>query len=49
MNIYPYLSHKDGFSDVDPHTISLKHSMYTLGNTGSNGDPIAIPHSCQYI
>ena len=34
-----YLSHIDGFSDVDPNAISLKYSMYKLANTGDNGTP----------
>ena len=44
-----YLSHIDGFSDVDPNTISSKYSMYMLANTGDNGEPIASPSSCRYI
>ena len=44
-----YLSHIDGFSDVEFNTISLKYSMYTLANTGDNEDPIARPSSCWYI
>ena len=43
-----YLSHIDGYSDVDHNAISLKYSMYMLANTGDNGKPIASP-SCQYI
>ena len=43
-----YLSHIDGFSDVDPNAISLKYSMYILANTGDNGEPIASPSSCQH-
>ena len=38
-----YLSYIDGFSDVDPNVISSKYSMYTLANTGDNGEPIASP------
>ena len=33
-----YLSHKNGFSYVDPNTISSKYSMYMLANIGDNGD-----------
>ena len=44
-----YLSHIDGFSDVDPNVISSKYSMYMLANTGDNGEPIASPSSCRYI
>ena len=44
-----YLSHIDGFSDVDPNAISSKYSMYKFANTGDNGEPIASPSSCQYI
>ena len=44
-----YLSHIDGFSDVDPNAISSKYSMYMLANTGDNGEPIASPSSCRYI
>ena len=44
-----YLSHIDGFSDVDPNAISSKYSMYMLANTGNNGEPITSPSSCQYI
>ena len=39
-----YLSHIDGFSDVDLNVISLKYSMYTLANIGDNGDPKARAH-----
>ena len=41
-----YLSHIDGFSDVDPNAISSKYTMYMLANTGNNskliknGEPI---------
>ena len=42
-----YLSHFDGFSDVDPNAISSKYSMYMLANTGDNGEPIASPSSCR--
>ena len=42
-----YLSHIDGFSDVDPNAISSKYSM--LANTGDNSEPIASPSSCRYI
>ena len=35
-------------SDVDPNAISSKYSIYTLANTGNNGDPITSP-SCRYI
>ena len=35
MNVsYTYLSHIDGFSDVDPNAIFSKYSMYMLDNTG---------------
>ena len=44
-----YLSHIDGFSDVDPNAISLKYSMYMLASTGDNGESIASPSSCRYI
>ena len=44
-----YLSHIDGFSDVDPNAISSEYSMYMLANTGNNGEPIVIPPSCRYI
>ena len=40
-----YLSHNDGFSDVDPNAISLKYSLYKIANTSDNGKPIASP-SC---
>ena len=43
-----YLSHIDGFCDVDLNAISLKYSMYTLANTGDNGNPIAQPYSYWY-
>ena len=43
-----YLTHIDGFSDVDPNAISSRYSMYMLANTGDNGQPIASP-SFQYI
>ena len=43
-----YLSHIDGFSDVDPNAISSKHSIYMLANTGETGEPIVSP-SWQYI
>ena len=33
-----YLSHIDGFSDVDPNAISSKYSMCKFANTGDNGD-----------
>ena len=36
-----YLSHIDGFSDVDPYSVSSKYSMYMLANIGDNGEPIA--------
>ena len=32
-----YLSHIDGFSDVDPNAISSKYSMYMSANNGDNG------------
>ena len=35
-----YLSHIDGFSDVDPNAISSKYSMYMLVNADDNGEPI---------
>ena len=44
-----YLSHIDGFSEVDPNAISSKYSMYMLANTGNNGEPIISPFSCCYI
>ena len=44
-----YLSHIDGFCDVELNAISLNYSMYTLVNTGDNGDPIARPSSCWYM
>ena len=44
-----YLSHIDGFSDVDPNAISSKYSMYMLANTGDNVEPRASPSSCRYI
>ena len=44
-----YLSHIDGFSDVDPNAISSKYSMYMLANTGNNGEPLASLSSCRYI
>ena len=44
-----YLSHIDGFSDVDPYAISSKYSMYMLANTDDNGEPIASPSCCWYI
>ena len=40
-----YLSHIDGFSDVDPNAISSKYSMYMLANTGDYGEPIPSPSS----
>ena len=43
-----YLSHNDGFSDIDPNAMSSKHSMYTLAKTGDNRDSIASP-SCWYM
>ena len=33
-----YLSHIDGFSDVDPYAISSKYSIYMLANPGDNGE-----------
>ena len=44
-----YLSHIDGFSDVNTNAISLKYSMYMLANTGDNGKPMASPFSYHYI
>ena len=44
-----YLSHIDGFDDVDPNAISSKYSMYMIANTGDHGEPIASPSSCRYI
>ncbi len=44
-----YLSHIDGFSDVDLNVISLKYSMYTLVNTSGNGDSITRLSSCWYM
>ena len=44
-----YLTHIDGFSDVDPNAISSKYPMYMLANTGDNGESIASPSSCRYI
>ena len=35
-----YLSHIDGFSDVDPNAISSKYSMCMLANTGDNSEPV---------
>ena len=32
-----YLSHIDGFSDVDPNVLSSKYSMYMLAITGDDG------------
>ena len=29
----PYLSHIDGFCDIDPNAIYLKYSMFSLANT----------------
>ena len=38
MNVSPtYLSHINGFRNVDPNAISSKYSMYMLANTGDNG------------
>ena len=42
-----YLSHIDGFSDVDHSAISPKYSMYILDNTGDNGEPIGSLSSCR--
>ena len=36
-----YLNYIDGFSNIDPNTISSKYSMYILANTRDTGDPIA--------
>ena len=44
-----YLSHIDGFRDVDPNAISSKYSMYMLADTGDNDEPDANPSSCRYI
>ena len=44
-----YLSHIDGFSNVDLNDISSKFSMYMLANTGDNGKHIASPSSCWYV
>ena len=44
-----YLSHIDGFNDVDHITISSKYSMYMLANTGDNAEPKDSSPSCQYI
>ena len=44
-----YLSHIDGFSDVDPNAISSNYSTYMLANTGDNGEPTACLSSCRYI
>ena len=44
-----YLSHINGFSDIDPNAISSKYSMYMLANTGDNGKPKASRSSCWYI
>ena len=50
MNVsFMYLSHIDGFSDVDPKAISSKYSVYMLANTSDNGEPIGSPSSCRYI
>ena len=43
-----YESHIDGFSDVEPNSISSKYFMYTLANTGNHRDPITSP-SCAYM
>ena len=40
-----YLSHIDGFSDIDPNAISSKYFMYMLTNTGDISEPIANPSS----
>ena len=45
MNVY--LSHIDGFSDVDPNAISSKYATYMLANTGDNSEPIASLSSCR--
>ena len=42
-----YLSHIDGFRDVDP--ISSKYSMYMLTNNGDNGEPKVSPFCYWYI
>ena len=44
-----YLSHINGFHDIDPNAISSKYSMYMLPYTGDNAEPIASPSSCLYI
>ena len=44
-----YLSHYDGFGDVDPNAISSKYPMYMLANIGDNGDAIASPPPCRYV
>ena len=50
MNLsFTFLNHVDAFNDVDPNAISSKYSMYTLANTGNNGDPIGSPSSCRYM
>ena len=46
---FAYLSHIDGFNVVNLNAISSKYSMYTLVNTGDNGDIIARPFSCWYM
>ena len=37
-----YLSHIDGFSDVNPNAISSKYSMYMLANAGDNGKTMPV-------
>ena len=44
-----YLSHIDGFGDVDSNAISSNYSLYMLANTCDNGGAIANPSSCWYI
>ena len=38
---YTYLSHSDGFSDLDSNAISLKYSICIFTNISDNSDPIA--------
>ena len=40
-----YLSHIDGFNDVDPNAISSKYSMYKLAKNSDNGESMASPSS----
>ena len=50
MNVsFTYLSHIDGFSDVDPNAISSKYFIYMLANIEDNSEHIASPSFCRYI